>query len=221
MFVEPSSTKLLPDPLPEPYIQPPYTLILEMTDVLVHPEYDRKSGWRFRKRPGVEFFLNQLAPLFEIVVFTHEVGFSASPVIDGIDPHQMIMYRLFRDATKYIKGTHVKDLSGINRDLKKVIVIDCNKAATELNERNAIILKKWEGNPADTTLVDLLPLLQTIATSGVDDVRAVLDFYRQEDDIVAAFKRNQARLREAEQARLQKLEQQNKQGRSWGGMFGR
>ena len=31
---------LLPDPLPEPYIQPPYTLVLEITDVLIHPEYD-------------------------------------------------------------------------------------------------------------------------------------------------------------------------------------
>ena len=38
--MEPSSESLLPDPLPEPYIQPPYTLVLEMTDVLVHPEYD-------------------------------------------------------------------------------------------------------------------------------------------------------------------------------------
>lgn len=40
MFVEPSSEVLLPDPLPEPYIQPKYTLVLELTDVLVHPEYD-------------------------------------------------------------------------------------------------------------------------------------------------------------------------------------
>ena len=39
-FVEPSSEVLLPDPLPEPYIQPKYTLVLELTDVLVHPEYD-------------------------------------------------------------------------------------------------------------------------------------------------------------------------------------
>ena len=31
---------LLPGPLPEPYIQPKYTLVLELTDVLVHPEYD-------------------------------------------------------------------------------------------------------------------------------------------------------------------------------------
>ena len=39
MIVEPSAEKLLPDPLTEPYYQPPYTLVLEMTNVLVHPEW--------------------------------------------------------------------------------------------------------------------------------------------------------------------------------------
>ena len=33
---------------------------------------------------------------------------SASPVVDGLDPEGYIMYRLFRDATKYDKGTHLK-----------------------------------------------------------------------------------------------------------------
>ena len=42
MFSEPSSKLLFPDPLQEPYYQPPYTLVLEMTNVLVHPEYDVK-----------------------------------------------------------------------------------------------------------------------------------------------------------------------------------
>ena len=33
---------------------------------------------------------------------------SASPVVDGLDPNGMIMYRLFRDATRYTDGVHVK-----------------------------------------------------------------------------------------------------------------
>lgn len=33
---------------------------------------------------------------------------SASPVVDGLDPNGMIMYRLYRDATLYTDGTHVK-----------------------------------------------------------------------------------------------------------------
>lgn len=39
MIQEPSSLKLLPDVLKEPYYQPPYTLVLEMTGVLVHPDW--------------------------------------------------------------------------------------------------------------------------------------------------------------------------------------
>lgn len=34
-----------------------------------------KTGWRFKKRPGVDQFLEQVAPpLFEVVVFTAEPG---------------------------------------------------------------------------------------------------------------------------------------------------
>lgn len=39
LIKEPSSEKLLPEPLTEPYFQPPYTLVLEMTGVLVHPDW--------------------------------------------------------------------------------------------------------------------------------------------------------------------------------------
>jgi len=39
MIQEPSSMKLLPDQLKEPYYQPKYTLVIEMTGVLVHPDW--------------------------------------------------------------------------------------------------------------------------------------------------------------------------------------
>ena len=54
----------------------------------------------------------------------------------------------------------------------------------------------------------------------MEDVRTVLDFYRQEDDIVEAFKRNQARLREEEAKRAELQQQQGAQGQ-WSGMFSR
>ena len=41
----------------------------------------------------------------QLIVFVLQ---SASPVVDGLDPNGMIMYRLFRDATLYTDGTHVK-----------------------------------------------------------------------------------------------------------------
>jgi hypothetical protein len=52
----------------------------------------------------------------------------------------------------------------------------------------------------------------------VEDVRTVLDYYRSEDDVIEAFKRNQARLREQQEILSQK---QKEQGGQWGGLFGR
>ncbi|XP_074789538.1 mitochondrial import inner membrane translocase subunit TIM50 isoform X2 [Athene noctua] len=108
MIIEPTSPKLLPDPLREPYYQPPYTLVIELTDVLLHPEWSLVTGWRFKKRPGIESLLQQLAPLYEIVIFTSETGMTAFPLIDSVDPHGFVSYRLFRDATRYMDGHHVK-----------------------------------------------------------------------------------------------------------------
>ena len=76
MIKDPSRDQLLPAPLQYPYIQPPYTLVLEMTGVLVHPDWTYKTGWRFKKRPGVDFFLQQVGPPnFEVVIYTAEQGF--------------------------------------------------------------------------------------------------------------------------------------------------
>lgn len=123
MIQEPSREKLLPDPLKPPYIQPEYTLVLEMKDVLVHPDWTYQTGWRFKKRPGVDNFLEQLAGQFEIVIFTADQGMTVFPILDALDPNGYIMYRLVRDATHFVDGHHVKNLDNLNRDLKKVIVI--------------------------------------------------------------------------------------------------
>lgn len=32
------------------------------------------TGWRFKKRPGIDYLFQQLAPLYEIVIFTSETG---------------------------------------------------------------------------------------------------------------------------------------------------
>ncbi|KAI8434458.1 hypothetical protein MSG28_012477 [Choristoneura fumiferana] len=100
MIKEPSREKLLPDPLPAPY-QPTYTLVLEFTDVLVHPDW-------FKKRPGVDQFLQTVASAdFEVIIFTSENAFMIWPVIDKLDPeNKFITYRLFRDSTHFTDGVH-------------------------------------------------------------------------------------------------------------------
>ena len=192
--------------------------------MLVHPDWTLNTGWRFKKRPAVDYFMQQVAPpLFEVVIYTREQGFTAFPIIDTLDQHQCVMFRLFRDATRYESGVHMKDLDCLNRDLSKVIIVDCDPNAVSLQPRNAICLKKWLGNDDDKTLVDLGTFLRTIATSGVEDIRTVLDHYNQFDDPLEAFKQNQARLQEEqEKAKQAADEQKNKQlAGSWGFGLGR
>lgn len=180
---EPSYDKLLPDPLKPPYMQPKYTLVLEMKDILVHPDWTYQTGWRFKKRPGVDQFLEQLGRIFEIVVYTADHGMTVFPVLDALDPNGFIMYRLVRDgnnnrisgtllliiltnktlfvATHFVDGTHVKSLDRLNRDLSKVIVIDWNKHSTKFHPENAFNIPRWTGNDDDTTLFDLTAFLKS------------------------------------------------------------
>lgn len=52
-------------------------------------------------------------------------------------------------------------MSALNRDLSKVIVVDWDRNATKLNESNALHLRRWNGDPSDTTLFDLIPFLRS------------------------------------------------------------
>ncbi|XP_031241754.1 mitochondrial import inner membrane translocase subunit TIM50 isoform X3 [Mastomys coucha] len=241
MIIEPTSPCLLPDPLREPYYQPPYTLVLELTGVLLHPEWSLATGWRFKKRPGIETLFQQLAPLYEIVIFTSETGMTAFPLIDSVDPHGFISYRLFRDATRYMEGHHVKvpcgdhgwgadalihhthfqDISCLNRDPARVVVVDCKKEAFRLQPFNGVALRPWDGNSDDRVLLDLSAFLKTIALNQVEDVRTVLEHYALEDDPLEAFKQRQSRLEQEEQQRLAELSKSNKQGFFFGSLTSR
>lgn len=220
MIQEPSRDKLLPDPLKPPYIQPSYTLVLEMKDVLVHPDWTYQTGWRFKKRPGVDHFLEQLARHFEIVVYTADQGMTVFPILDALDPNGFIMYRLVRDATHFVDGHHVKNLDNLNRDLKRVIVIDWDPNSTKMHPENTLNISRWKGNDDDTTLFDLVAFLKSkfvvilllnlmgfvcyqksftllaVASAGINDVREVLVHYKQYDDPMAQFRENQRKLYE-------------------------
>lgn len=142
-----------------PYYQPKYTLVLEFTDVLVHPDWTYKTGWRFKKRPGIDHFLQSLDGTFEIVVYTAEQGMTVFPIIEALDPKNLISYKLVRDATNFIDGKHVKDLDKLNRDLSKVIVIDWDGSCTKYHPENVLTIPRWGGNDDDVTLIHLSSFL--------------------------------------------------------------
>lgn len=199
----PSYKKLLPDPLPYPYIQPRYTLIIEMTDLLVHPEWTYSTGWRFKKRPNVDHFLEQVSENYEIVVFTASNGFNVYPILDSLDKNNVIMYRLVKNATDYIDGHHVKNLDRINRDLSRVIMIDWNVDSVKLQRENALVIPRWTGEDSDQQLIQLAEFLNVVSASDVSDVREVLSYYKQFDNPLEVFKENQRKLLEMQEEQKQ------------------
>ncbi|KAI9483434.1 MAG: HAD-like domain-containing protein [Benjaminiella poitrasii] len=170
---EPMWDKLLPEPLPEPYRRN-YTLIINLDETLVYSTWDKEHGWRHAKRPGVDYFLAYLSQFYEIVIFTSQSAMNAMPILDKLDPYQYAMYRLYREATRYVDGKYVKDLSHLNRDLSKVIIMDSNPDSFVLQPENGIALKPWKGEARDKGLLEYVPFLEAIALTNPDDVRPVL-----------------------------------------------
>ena len=113
-YNEPAFPKLLPNP--DPAWERPYTLVLSMQDLLLHSEWTREHGWRMAKRPGVDYFLRYLSQYYELVIFTSEPSMMADPWYRKLDPYRIIMWPLYREATRYKNGEYVKVSVGTFRN---------------------------------------------------------------------------------------------------------
>ncbi|KAI5116777.1 hypothetical protein M0805_008732 [Coniferiporia weirii] len=205
-FSKPTWEELLPPAIP-PY-QKPYTLLLSIDDLLVASTWDRQYGWRTAKRPGVDYFLAYLSQFYEIVIFTSQNHYTAIPIIEKLDPYNFfIMYKLFRESTRSVNGSIVKDLSYLNRDLSKVIMMDTDRDHVSVQPENAIVLPKWKGDSSDKGLVAMIPFLESIAIYKPQDVRPILKAY-QEKNIPIEYAKKEA------EAKQQFLEDWRKSGKA-------
>ena len=211
MFEPRSQEQLLPDVLPPPW-QAPYTLLIELNDLLIHQSYSRKNGWRRKKRQGVDVLLENLCRHYEIVIFTNETAMNCFEVIEAIDKKQCSLYKLFRDSTRYKKGVYLKDLSNLNRDLSKVILVDTDRAAVACQPENAIIVPKWMGED-ELDLVDLADMLLVIAQDRPKDVRDVIKCYTDLEDPVQAYRMRRTEILEQEtRLKFEKMEKSKQTG---------
>jgi len=212
-YAKPSREKLLPDwsqmPNVPQDIPVPHTLVLDLENTLVSSTWDRKYGWRHAKRPGVDKFLTTMAQYYEIVLYTPSMDGLADQVVTNLDKHGCIMHRLYRDATYYINGLHVKDLTKLNRNINKIIMLDDNPEEVNLTPHNVIKVKPYNDpmDHDDKTLENLIPFLVEIAREGYDDIPSLLQQFEgmDADEIAAEHKR---RIQDLKLNRTQ----QNRQG---------
>ncbi|MEW5298482.1 MAG: hypothetical protein WDW36_001600 [Sanguina aurantia] len=140
------------------------------------------------ERPGLREFLEQLAGLCEVIVYTAGLEDYAKPIIDAIDPaNAFFAGRIYREGTirtEYYQC--VKDMGRVNRDLSRCVLVDDTPLAFLHQPDNGIPVLGFRGDPDDRLLMEaVLPLLQVL--SKEPDVRTVL---QRRFDMCTWFKRN-------------------------------
>ncbi|KAI8388817.1 HAD-like domain-containing protein [Radiomyces spectabilis] len=163
-------------------------LVLDLDETLVHSSFkvipnpdfivpveidNQYHNVYVLKRPGVDEFMRKMGERYEIVVFTASLSKYADPVLDMLDIHKVIKHRLFRESCYNHKGSYVKDLSQLGRNLSATLILDNSPASYIFHNANAVPVSTWFNDPHDTELSDLVTFLEDLA--NVDDVTLILD----------------------------------------------
>ncbi|CAO2165641.1 unnamed protein product [Urochloa humidicola] len=164
------------------------TLVLDLDETLVHSTLDHCDNADFtlevffnmknhtvyvRKRPYLKMFLEKVAQMFELVIFTASQRIYAEQLIDRLDPDgKYISRRIYRESCLFSDGCYTKDLTILGVDLAKVAIIDNTPQVFQLQVDNGIPIKSWFDDPSDKELVELLPFLESLVDA--EDVRPLI-----------------------------------------------
>ncbi|DAA76327.1 TPA_exp: putative PWI domain mRNA processing protein [Trichophyton benhamiae CBS 112371] len=131
------------------------------------------------KRPHCDAFLRKVCQWYKLVIFTASVQEYADPVIDWLEQERKYFHsRYYRQHCTIRNGAYIKDLSSVEPDLSKVMILDNSPMSYIFHEDNAIPIEGWINDPTDNDLLHLIPILE--AMQHVTDVRALLALRRGE-----------------------------------------
>ncbi|KAF7151388.1 hypothetical protein RHSIM_Rhsim02G0152500 [Rhododendron simsii] len=135
------------------------TLVLDLDETLVHStlEHCEDADFTFpvffnmkehkvyvKQRPYLRMFLERVAGMFEIVVFTASQSIYAEQLLDILDPDgKLIARRAYRESCIFSNGSYTKDLTVLGVDLAKVAIIDNSPQVFRLQVNNGIPIKSW------------------------------------------------------------------------------
>lgn len=160
------------------------TLVLDLDETLVHSSFDPVDNADFVidididgdpmqvyviKRPWLEYFIEQVGHVFEVIVFTASLAKYADPVLDIIDKNKVIRWRVYRDSCCPYMGNFVKDLRCLDRHLSRTILVDNAPHSYMFQPENALPSATFIDDPDDRGLLDILSIL--LKLKDVTDVR--------------------------------------------------
>ncbi|ESO05522.1 hypothetical protein HELRODRAFT_77608, partial [Helobdella robusta] len=115
------------------------------------------------KRPYVDEFLERMGDLFECILFTASLGKYADPVTDLLDKRGTFRTRLFRESCVFYRGSYVKDLSRLGRDMNRVVILDNSPASYMFHPKHAVPILSWFDDLSDRKLLDLIPFFEELS----------------------------------------------------------
>ncbi|GAV79579.1 NIF domain-containing protein [Cephalotus follicularis] len=172
----------------ESWRRKPVTLVLDLDETLVHSTLEQCDDANFtftvffnmkehtvyvKQRPYLHTFLERVAEMFEVIIFTASQSIYAEQLLDMLDPDgKLISRRVYRESCIFSDGSYTKDLTVLGIDLAKVAIIDNSPQVFRLQLNNGIPIKSWFDDPTDCALISLLPFLETLVDA--DDVRPII-----------------------------------------------
>ncbi len=140
------------------------------TVIYVEPKQHRAIQLNVIIRPYAVQMLAQLAPYYELVVFTAANKIYADTVLGILDPSGTLFdYRIYRDSCIRMNNCFVKDLRILNRDLASVSIVDDSIVAFSSQLENGICVPPFNGNRSDAELAMLWIFLRQIIDAN--DIR--------------------------------------------------
>lgn len=183
-------SKLLPPP--SMINQTKKCLALDLDETLVHSSFQYVANADFVipvtieavvhnvyviKRPGVDEFMRRMGAIYEIVIYTASLSKYADPLLDKLDIHKVINYRLFRESCVYHEGHYVKDLSLLNREISQCIIVDNSPMSYIFHPDYAIDCSSFIDDPSDLEMWQIADFLEDL--NRYDDVRGRTRVWKQ------------------------------------------
>ncbi|XP_042622017.1 CTD small phosphatase-like protein 2 isoform X1 [Cyprinus carpio] len=156
------------------------TLVFSSLNVIHDAEYTFNTHFQDHKykvyvilRPYVKEFLQAMTKHFEMFVYTSAKKEYAEKIVDILDPNKKLFrHRLYQDDCACVLGHYIKDLTVLERDLSKTVILDNAPHTFPYHLMNMIPVKSWIGDQEDRELQKLIPYMEKLVHA--DDIRNVL-----------------------------------------------